>query len=292
MAVVTAEQQHIRRVRRDWNTRIFRLYAPLAIFVVVELFPFLIMFINSLKPDNELINVNGMPFWVASPTLQHYQKLLGQTYFLEWVRNSLTVTVVSTAISLVSGILAGYALARMKFRGGYVLAAGIFVTYLVPQTLLFLPLANIMGSWHLTNSLIALMLTYPTILIPFCTWMLMGYFRSIPKELEESAMIDGSSRLRALISIVLPLALPGILSAGIFAFTLSWNEYIYALVLTSDVTVKTVPVGVTQDLIRGDAYYWGPLMAAGLLGSVPVAIIYSFFVEHYVAGLTAGAMKG
>jgi multiple sugar transport system permease protein len=172
------------------------------------------------------------------------------------------------------------------------MAVGIFVTYLVPPTLLFIPLADVVRAFGLLDSPWSLILTYPTFLIPFSTWLLMGYFKTIPRELEECAMIDGATRLQAMIKIVLPLALPGILSAGIFAFTLSWNEFIYALVFLSSTEIKTIPVGVVSELIRGDVFYWGPLMAGALLGSVPVAIIYSFFVEYYVAGLTAGAVKG
>jgi multiple sugar transport system permease protein len=202
------------------------------------------------------------------------------------------VSILSTAISLVTGIMAGYALSRLRFRGAGGMAVGIFVTYLVPPTLLFIPLADVVRAFGLLDSRWSLILTYPTFLIPFSTWLLMGYFKTIPRELEECAMIDGATRLQAMVKIVLPLALPGILSAGIFAFTLSWNEFIYALVFLSSTDIKTIPVGVVSELIRGDVFFWGPLMAGALLGSVPVAIIYSFFVEYYVAGLTAGAVKG
>jgi multiple sugar transport system permease protein len=204
----------------------------------------------------------------------------------------LFVAATSTAISLVFGILAGYALARLKFRGAGILGVAIFVSYLVPQTLLFIPMFDVIKTLNIGDTYWALILTYPTFLIPFCTALLMGYFKSIPRELEESALIDGSSRLRALVEIVLPLAMPGILSAGIFAFTLSWNEFIYALVFITTTPMKTLPVGVVSELIRGDVFFWGSLMAGALLGSVPVALIYSFFVEYYVAGLTAGAVKG
>jgi multiple sugar transport system permease protein len=270
----------------------FTLYLPLTLFIVVILFPFYWMLITSLKPNAELYNTRLMPFWVLQPTLDNYAFLFENTLFLRWVANSLLVTVVSTAVSLFCGIIAGYALSRLHFRGSNLIGLAIFVTYLVPQTLLFLPLANVISTLGLNGSLGALMVTYPSLLIPFCTWMLAGYFRGIPRELEESAMVDGASRIRSMVSIVLPLALPGILSAGIFAFTLSWNEYIYALIFTSAPDIKTIPVGVTMELIRGDLYFWGPLMAGALLGSVPVALIYSLFVDHYVAGLTAGAVKG
>ena len=274
------------------SRRLVTLYVPLSLVSLVLLFPFYWMLITSLKTNRELIDLNGLPFWVFQPTLEHYQFLFAETGFLRWALNTLTVSVAATAISLTCSIIAGYALARLRFRGAGTVAAAIFVTYLVPQTLLFVPLLEVVRELHLSNSLWSMILTYPTILIPFATWLLMGYFRSIPRELEESALIDGATRLRAMTQIVLPLALPGILSAGIFAFTLSWNEFIYALVFTTSTSIKTIPVGVVTELVKGDVYFWGSLMAGALLGSVPVALIYSFFVENYVSGLTAGAVKG
>jgi len=205
--------------------------------------------------------------------------------------NTLFIACVSTLISLFCGIFAGYALSRLKFRFAGALGTGIFITYLVPQTLLFIPLANIIRNFQLGDTPWALILTYPTFLIPFCTWLLMGYFKAIPRELEECARIDGATRWKAMLYIIMPIAVPGILSAGIFAFTLSWNEYIYALVFLSSAEQKTVSVGVNSELIRGDVFFWGQLMAGALLGSIPVAVIYSFFVEYYVAGLT-GSVKG
>jgi len=198
---------------------------------------------------------------------------------------------VSTIISLFCGVLAGYALARLHFPYAGSLGTVIFVTYLVPQTLLFIPLAQIIRNFELGDTPWSLILTYPTFLIPFCTWLMMGYFKAIPKELEECARIDGAARWQAMLYIIFPIAVPGILSAGIFAFTLSWNEFIYALVFLSSPEQKTVPVGVTSELIRGDVFFWGSLMAGALIGSIPVAFVYSFFVEHYVAGVT-GSIKG
>jgi multiple sugar transport system permease protein len=272
--------------------RILLFHLPLWFFLIVTLFPFLWMFITSIKPNAELYNVRMNPLYVLHPTLEHFRYLMRETIFLTWAYNTLYVSILSTAISLITGIMAGYALSRLHFRGAGGMAVGIFVTYLVPPTLLFIPLADVVRAFGLLDSRWSLILTYPTFLIPFSTWLLMGYFKTIPRELEECAMIDGATRLQAMIKIVLPLALPGILSAGIFAFTLSWNEFIYALVFLSSTEIKTIPVGVVSELIRGDVFYWGPLMAGALLGSVPVAIIYSFFVEYYVAGLTAGAVKG
>jgi multiple sugar transport system permease protein len=217
--------------------------------------------------------------------------LLQTTAFPKWLWNTMLIAIVSTLISLTCGMFAGYALARLKFRGSEFLGTAIFITYLVPQTLLFIPLADIIRDLHLGNTPWALMLTYPTFLIPFCTWLLMGYFKTIPKELEECARIDGATRFGAMVRIVFPVAIPGILSAGIFAFTLSWNEFIYALIFMSSAELKTVPVGVVSELIRGDIFFWGQLMAGALLGSIPVALVYSFFVEYYVTGLT-GSVKG
>ncbi len=277
-----------------WRRWVF-FYIPLAVFILWLLFPFYWMLVTSVRPDRELYRPwmapNYTPFWTLHPTLEHITDLLTGTLFIRWMANTLFIAIVSTLISLFCGILAGYALARLKFRFAGALGTGIFITYLVPQTLLFIPLANIIRNFHLGDTPWALILTYPTFLIPFCTWLLMGYFKAIPRELEECARIDGATRWKAMLYIIIPIAVPGILSAGIFAFTLSWNEFIYALVFLSSAEQKTVSVGVTSELVRGDVFYWGQLMAGALLGSVPVAFIYSFFVEYYVAGLT-GSVKG
>ena len=270
-------------------------YIPLSAFVVVLLFPFYWMIVTTLRPDNELYrpwnSPNYTPFWTWHPTLAHIEYLLRETLFTTWMLNTLFISVLATVISLFCGLLAAYALSRLKFPFAGTLGTGIFITYLVPQTLLFIPLADIIRNFQLGDTPWALILTYPTFLVPFCTWLLMGYFKTIPKELEECARIDGATRWKAMLYIIFPLAVPGIISAGIFAFTLSWNEFIYALVFLSTPDEKTISVGVTSELVRGDVFYWGSLMAGALLGSVPVAVIYSFFVEYYVAGLT-GSVKG
>ena len=270
-------------------------YIPLGVFVLWLLFPFYWMLVTSVRPDRELYRPwmapNYTPFWTAHPTLVHIVDLLTQTLFIRWMANTLFIAIVSTLISLFCGLLAGYALSRLKFPLAGMLGTGIFITYLVPQTLLFIPLASIIRNFQLGDTPWALILTYPTFLIPFCTWLLMGYFKAIPRELEECARIDGATRWKAMLYIIFPIAVPGILSAGIFAFTLSWNEFIYALVFLSSAEQKTVSVGVTSELVRGDVFYWGQLMAGALLGSIPIAVIYSFFVEYYVAGLT-GSVKG
>jgi multiple sugar transport system permease protein len=243
-----------------------------------------------VKPEVELLSREGNPFWVIAPTLAHFHKLLFETAYPQWLWNTVLVSVVSTFGSLVVSVLAAYAIERLRFKGSRQTGLAIFLAYLVPPSILFIPLANVVFNLGLFDTRWALVLTYPTFLIPFCTWLLMGYFRSIPAELEECALIDGASRWQILVKIVLPLAVPGLISAGIFAFTLSWNEFIYALTFISSSEIKTLPVGVVTELVQGDVYQWGPLMAGALLGSLPVAFIYSFFVEYYVSGLT-GSVK-
>jgi multiple sugar transport system permease protein len=272
--------------------RLLKLWIPLLLYSVFLLFPFAWMLIVSIKPDQLLLDTRINPFAIVSPTLENYRFLLRETEFPRWIWNTLVVTVGATALSLFCSILIGYALGRFRFRGGNTLGIAIFLLYLVPPTLLFIPLSQIVSRFGLYNSYWALILVYPTFLIPFASWLLMGYFRTISRELEDAALVDGATRLQAMTRIVLPLAIPGVLSAGIFCFTLAWNEFLYALVFMGSGDMKTVPVGVVSDLIRADLYFWGSLMAAGLLGSVPVAIAYAFLVDHYVSGLTAGATKG
>ena len=277
--------------RRGLGTRTLRLYLPLSLVLIFMLFPFYWMLITSIKPNRELYNARIMPMIVYQPTLKHYVDLLTETNFLTWTYNTFLVAIVSTAVSLVLGTMTAYPLARMNFPGAAVVAIGVAATYLVPQPLLFIPMSDIINRLGLGNTLQAVMLTYPTLLIPFCAWLLMGYFKSVPRELEEAARIDGASRFQAMTRIVLPLCTPGLLSAGIFAFTLAQNEFLYALIFLTTSDVRTVPVGAITELIRGDVFYWGQLMAAALLGSIPVAVIYSFFVDYYVAGLTSGSVK-
>jgi multiple sugar transport system permease protein len=265
-------------------------YLPLAIFLFVLLFPFYWMAITAFKPNNELLSREGNPFWVIAPTLAHVRKLLFDTSYPQWMWNTVLVSVVSTFFSLAAAVFAAYAIERLRFSGAKQVGLAIFLAYLVPPSILFIPLASVVFQLGLFDTRLALILTYPTFLIPFCTWLLMGYFRSIPFELEECALIDGASRWQILVKIILPLAVPGLISAGIFAFTLSWNEFIYALTFVSSSETKTIPVGVVTELVEGDVYHWGSLMAGALLGSLPVAFIYSFFVEYYVSGMT-GSVK-
>ena len=270
--------------------RVVTVYVPLGAFLFVLLFPFYWMIVTTFKPNEELLSRDGNPFWVKNPTLAHLKKLLFDTAYPDWLLNTMVVSVVATCLSLFAAVLAAYSIERLRFRGSRYVGLSIFLAYLVPPSILFIPLAAIVYKLQLFDSRLALILTYPTFLIPFATWLLMGYFKSIPLELEECALIDGATRLQILVKIILPLAVPGLISAGIFAFTLSWNEFIYALTFISSSEVKTVPIGVITELVEGDVYHWGSLMAGALLGSLPVAVLYSFFVEYYVSGLT-GAVK-
>jgi multiple sugar transport system permease protein len=272
-----------------WKVAVHLMLLP---FLIFALFPFYHMTLTSLKQDRELYDRNATPLVISQgPTLAHYSKLLWESAFLTWTKNSLLVTVLATTVSVVLGTIAAYALSRLKFLGVGAFGTGIFVTYLVPTSLLFLPLAQVVNWIGLADSKWALVVTYPTFLVPFCTWLLMGYFRTVPKEIEECAMVDGATRLQALMRIILPIAIPGLVCAVLFAFTLSWNEFIYALTFTTSSDQITASVGITSELIRGDIYFWGQLMAGAVLGSVPIVILYVFFLDYYVTGLTAGAVK-
>ena len=272
------------------SRQLFMTYLPLLAFLFVLLFPFYWMGVTTFKPDSELLSRDGNPFWIISPTLAHIEKLLFKTEYPQWMWNTVVVSVTATFFSLLASVFAAYAIERLRFSGAKNVGLSIFLAYLVPPSILFIPLASVVFQMGLFDTRLALILTYPTFLIPFCTWLLMGYFRSIPMELEECALIDGANRWEILVKIILPLSVPGLISAGIFAFTLSWNEFIYALTFVSSSEMKTLPVGVVTELVEGDVYHWGALMAGALFGSLPVAVIYSFFVEYYVSGMT-GSVK-
>jgi multiple sugar transport system permease protein len=275
------------RWRRAWTFSV-----PLGLFALVTLFPFYWMFVTSVRPDEELYSVDVSPFYTLHPTLAHFRFLFHESFFGHWLWNTLFVAVLSTVISLFCGILAGYALARLRFRGASTMGIGIFITYLVPPTLLFLPLSQVVVWLGISDTIWALIVTYPTFLVPFSTWLLMGYFRTIPREVEVCALVDGASRMQTLTRIVLPMAIPGLVCVTLFGFTLTWNEFTYALTFVSQSANKTAVVGVTADLIRGDIYYWGSLMAGAVVASLPIVVIYVWFLDYYVSGLTAGAVKG
>jgi multiple sugar transport system permease protein len=271
--------------------RLVTLYLPLSIIVIILLFPFYWMALTSVKPDNQLLDMETYsPFWVLHPTLKHFHKLLFESYYPHWLWNTMYVAVCATVLSIIASVLAAYAIVRLRYKGASVVGGLIFLAYLVPPSILFIPLATVVFQYGLFDSPLALILTYPTILIPFSTWLLMGYFKTIPFELEECALIDGASRWQILIKIVLPLAVPGLISAFIFCFTLCWNEFIYALTFLQSTQNKTVPVAIVNEFVDGDVYRWGALMAGALAGSLPLVILYAFFVEHYVSAMT-GAVK-
>ncbi|CAN5295679.1 carbohydrate ABC transporter permease [soil metagenome] len=271
--------------------RLVTLYLPLFVIIVVLLFPFYWMALTAIKPDEQLIDMDKFnPFWVIHPTFKHISKLLFETDYPRWLWNTMYVATAATTLSIVASVLAAYAIVRLRFRGAEVVGATIFMAYLVPPSILFIPLASVIQAYGLFDSPIALILVYPTLLIPFSTWLLMGYFKTIPFELEECALIDGASRWQILTRIVVPLAVPGLISAFIFSFTLCWNEFIYALTFLQSTQNKTVPVAIVNEFVDGDIYKWGSLMAGALVGSLPLVILYAFFVEHYVSAMT-GAVK-
>ena len=271
--------------------RVVTTYVPLFLILIVLLFPFYWMVLTAIKQDEQLIDMDRYnPFWVAAPTFKHIGKLLFETQYPRWLWNTMLISVLATALSLFASVLAAYAIVRIRYRGASWVGAAIFLAYLVPPSILFIPLATIIQQYGLFDSPLALILAYPTILIPFSTWLLMGYFKTIPYELEECALIDGASRLQILVKIVLPLAVPGLISASIFSLTLCWNEFIYALTFLSSTQNKTVPIAIVSEFVDGDIYRWGSLMAGALVGSLPLVILYSFFVDYYVSAMT-GAVK-
>jgi len=266
-------------------------YAVLAVMLLFVFFPIYWMLVTSLKTEGQLRNVRHSPFWPAPLVFDSYRDLLTQQPFAEWFWNSVQVSVVSTALAVAIGTLGAYALSRMRFRGRTTLASTILITYLVPPTILFIPLFQVMRGLGLSNTLASLIIAYPTFTVPFVTWTLMGFFESIPLDLEEAALIDGATRLQALWQVVLPLAAPGLVAAALFAFTLSWNEFLYALTFISTPERQTLQVGISG-LIVSDVFLWGQLMAAATLTTVPVILMYMYLQKYMVAGLTAGSVKG
>ena len=284
-------------ISRGRKRALYWSYFFLVLFVIFFLMPPVYMFITSLKTSGEIGAVTN-PWWVYHPTLENYFALLTQKTFLTFFRNSVVVSVLVVAISMVISILAAFSLARMRFWGSATLATGVFLTYLIPDTLLFLPLFKIFAWVHdttgieLINHWWVLIFLYPTLTVPFCTWIMIGYFSSIPKELDEAALIDGAGYMQILLRIFIPVALPGIIAATIFAFTVSWANFLSPLAFTTSEDQLVLPVGIVTTLIKGDVYNWGQIMTGALLGAAPPLIIYAFLMDYYIAGLTAGATKG
>lgn len=267
-------------------------YAAVVFFLVLAAFPFYWMLITSFKTNPDLYSISNIPFWFNDPpTLEHFRYLFEKTLFGRWLLNSLIIGLCVVAITLVTALPAGYSLARMGGKRGEAIGIGIFLTYLVPTTLLFLPLSRIITLIGLQNSMWSLVVVYPTFTIPFCTWLLMGFFKTVPREVEEAAIVDGCSLLGSFFKMVLPLSMPGILTVVIFTFTLTMQEFVYALTFISSSDQKPITLGVATDLIRGDIFYWGELMAGALIASIPVAIAYNLFLDRFIAGITGGAVK-
>jgi multiple sugar transport system permease protein len=264
----------------------------IAFFVILAAFPFYWMVITAFKQNSDLYDITNVPFWFnESPTLEHLIYLFKETLFARWLLNSLIIGVCVTVITLVTAVPAGYSLARMTSRKGEALGIAIFLTYLVPPTLLFLPLSRIIAELGLQNSMWSLVLVYPTFTIPFCSWLLMGFFKALPPEIEEAAIIDGCSLFGAFIKMAIPLSLPAILTVVIFTFTLTLQEFVYALTFVSSSSQKPITLGVSTDLIRGDVFFWGEIMAGALIASIPVAIAYNLFLDRFISGITGGAVK-
>ena len=267
-------------------------YAALSVFVVIFLVPPFYMIITSLKSSAEISAQSGNPWIVKSPTLDNFTYLLTYRNFLIYFWNSIWVTALTVIISMVISIMAAFSLTRMGFWGSKTIATGVFLTYLIPASLLFIPLFQIVGKLGLINSTWSLVLLYPTLAVPFCTWIMIGYFSSIPRELDEAALIDGASYPQILIQIFVPVALPGIIAATIFAFTVAWGSFLYPLTFLYSGDQLVLTVGIISDLIRGDVFLWGKIMAACLLAAAPPVVVYAFLMDYYIAGLTAGATKG
>jgi multiple sugar transport system permease protein len=267
-------------------------YGVLSLLVLFAAFPFYWMLITTFKAESDLYDLKSVPYWFnVAPTLSHLRYLFTQTLFIDWLLNSLIIGLCVVAITLVVALPAGYSLARLSGRNAETLGIGIFLTYLVPPTLLFLPLSRVVSILGLQDSLWSLVVVYPTFTIPFCTWLLMGFFKSVPREIEEAAIIDGCTLVGAFFKTVLPLSVPAILTVVIFSFTLAMQEFVYALTFIASSNQKPVTLGVVTDLVRGDVFYWGELMGAALIASVPVAIAYNLFLDRFIAGITGGAVK-
>src|SRR5258706_2058091 len=290
---VTADHTEGMSYLQTLPRRLVTLYLPLSVIVFVLLFPFYWMALTAIKPDEQLLDLETFsPFYTTAPTFRHFYKLLFESNYPWWLWNTMYVAICATILSIVASVLAAYAIVRLRYRGAHWVGGLIFLSYLVPPSILFIPLATVVFQYGLFDSPLALILTYPTILIPFSTWLLMGYFKTIPFELEECALIDGASRWQILIKIVLPLAIPGLISAFIFCFTLCWNEFIYALTFLQSTQNKTVPVAIVNEFVDGDIYRWGSLMAGALAGSPPPVNFYSVFFEHYVSAINGAVEWG
>jgi multiple sugar transport system permease protein len=287
----------LRSISRDRRWALRWSYFFLTVFAVFFLMPPVYMLITSLKTSAE-ISAATNPWWVHHPTLANYIELLTSPQYLTYFRNSAVVSVVVVAVTMLISVPAAFALSRMRFWGSVALATGVFLTYLIPETLLFIPLFKMFAvineytGIELINRWWVLLVLYPTLTVPFCTWIMIGYFASIPRELDEAALIDGANYRQILMRVFIPVALPGLIAATIFAFTVSWAQFLYPLAFTTSADQLVLPVGIITSLIKGDVFNWGQVMTGALLGAAPPLIIYAFLMDYYIAGLTAGATKG
>jgi len=276
--------------QRRWA--LYGSYAALTVFVVMFLVPPFYTVMTSFKSSREISAQTGNPWIVHHPTLSNYTELMASSNFQHFFLNSVMITVVTVVVSMVISVMAAFSLARMGFWGSSVLATGVFLTYLIPASLLFIPLFQILGMIGLINNVWCLALVYPTLAVPFCTWIMIGYFSSIPKELDEAALIDGAGYIQMLLKIFIPVAMPGIIAATIFAFTISWGAFLFPMAYLYSMDQMVLTVGIISDLVRGDVFQWGKIMAGSVLAAAPPVIIYAFLMDYYIAGLTAGATKG
>ena len=290
MATVAAQAPRSHRSREV--RRHLLIYLGLLPFLVIAVFPIFWMAITAIKQDADLYLMDAVPFWFRQPpTWKNFDFLFYNTSYGAWIINTMSISFWVSVITLLTAVPAGYALARLRLPGAENLGIGIFMTYLVPAIILFIPLARVVSTLDLQDSWWALVVVYPTFTIPFCTWLLMGFFKTVPFEIEEAAMVDGCSQLGALLRVVLPVSWPGVITAVIFSFTLSMQDFLYSLAFVSVSDQKPVPLGVATELIRGDIYFWGSLMAGALLVGIPVAIVYNLFLDKFISGITGAAIK-
>ena len=291
-AVKGAPRSRARSLHRERSWALWGSYAALAVFVVLFLVPPFYMLVTSFKTSAEISNQAGSPWLVHHPTLANYAELIAAPNFRGFFWNSLKVTACVVALSMVISTLAAFSLARLRFWGSAALATGIFLTYLVPESLLFIPLFRIISALGLVNNAWTMVPLYLTLSVPFCTWIMIGYFSSIPRELDEAALIDGASWMQILVRVFIPVALPGIIAATIFAFTVGWGTFLYPMAYLYSADQMVLTSGIVSDLIRGDVFVWGKIMAGSLMAAAPPVIVYAFLMDYYIAGLTAGATKG
>ena len=289
---MTAIARRSPSLHRERQWALWSSYAALMVFVIGFLVPPFYMIVTSFKSSAEIAAQSGSPWLVHHPTLQNFTELLADRNFQGFFLNSVMVTACTVVVSMVISVLAAFSLARMGFWGSQVLATGVFLTYLIPASLLFIPLFQVIGWLGLINNTWSLVLIFPTLAVPFCTWIMIGYFASIPRELDEAALIDGAGWLQMLWRIFIPVAMPGIIAATIFAFTVSWGAFLYPLAYLYTSSQMVLTVGIVSDLIRADVFQWGKIMAGCVIAAAPPVLIYAFLMDYYVAGLTAGATKG